>query len=64
MRRLKAALALSVGMDSFIVLQDVCWLKDDEAQDVLRWAACTLLRAGVAEAGQGGRRGRWSAARR
>ena len=48
-QRLKAALALTLGMDAFVVLKDVCRLKDDEAQDVLRWAAQTLLRAGLGE---------------
>lgn len=46
-RRLQAALALTLGMDAFIVMKDVCRLKDDEARDVLRWAAHVLLRAGL-----------------
>jgi len=49
-RRLQAALALTLGMDAFIVMKDVCRLSDGEAQDVLRWAAQALLRAGLGEA--------------
>lgn len=52
-RRLKAALALTLGMDAFIVMKDVCRLRDDEAEDVLRWAAQALLRAGLDEARSG-----------
>jgi len=46
-QRLKAALALTLGMDALIVMKDVCRLKDQEAQEVLRWAAQALLRAGL-----------------
>jgi AcrR family transcriptional regulator len=49
-RRLECALALTLGMDGMVVMKDVCRLKDDEAQDVLRWAGVALLRAGLAEA--------------
>lgn len=49
-RRLECALALTLGMDGMVVMKDVCRLKDDEAQDVLRWAGLALLRAGLAEA--------------
>lgn len=49
-QRLKAALALTLGMDALIVMKDVCRLKDREAQEVLRWAAQALLRAGLDEA--------------
>ena len=48
--RLRAALALTLGMDSLVVLKDVCGLEDDEALDVLRWVATALLRAGLEEA--------------
>lgn len=51
-RRLECALALTLGMDGMVVMKDVCRLKDDEAQDVLRWAGLVLLRAGLAKAGQ------------
>lgn len=48
--RLRAALALTLGMDSLVVLKDVCGLDDDEALAVLRWVATTLLRGGLADA--------------
>ena len=46
-RRLRAALALTIGMDSLVIMKDVCGLADDEALAVLRWAATALLRAGL-----------------
>lgn len=46
--RLRAALALTLGGDSFVVMKDVCGLEDDEALDVLRWTAMAILRAGLA----------------
>lgn len=49
-RRLQAALALTLGGDSVLVLKDVCGLEDDEALDVLRWTAIAILRAALAEA--------------
>ncbi len=44
-----AALALTLGIDSIVVMKDVCRLDDDEALAVLRWAATVLLRAGLEE---------------
>jgi AcrR family transcriptional regulator len=49
-RRLHAALALTLGGDSVVVMKDVCGLDDDEALDVLRWTAEVILRAAFAEA--------------
>ena len=49
-RRLKAALALTLGIDPIIIMKDVCHLDDDDALAVLRWAATALLRAGLEEA--------------
>ena len=46
-RRLVAALALTMGIDSVTIMKDVCGLDDEEALDVLRWAATALLRAGL-----------------
>jgi AcrR family transcriptional regulator len=46
-RRLRAALALTLGIDSIVILKDVCGLDDIEALAVLRWAAAALLRAGL-----------------
>jgi hypothetical protein len=48
-RRLRAALALTIGIDAMVVMKDVCRLDDDEALAVLRWAATVLLRAGLEE---------------
>ena len=48
-RRLRAALALTIGIDSIVVMKDVCGLDDDEALAVIRWAAIALLRAGLDE---------------
>ena len=46
-RRLQAALALTLGMDSLTIMKDVCGLDDVEALTVLRWSAKALLRAGL-----------------
>ena len=46
-RRLHTALALTLGVEALIVMKDVCQLDDDEALDVLRWTATTLLQAGL-----------------
>jgi AcrR family transcriptional regulator len=48
-RRLRAALALTLGIDAVVVMKDVCQLDDDEALAALRWAATALLRAGLDE---------------
>ena len=48
--RLRAALALTLGGDSMVVMKDVCGLDDDEALGVLRWTAVAILRAALAEA--------------
>ena len=50
-RRLRCALALTMSIDAMVVMKDVCRLqKDEEAQEVLRWAAAALLRAALGEA--------------
>jgi AcrR family transcriptional regulator len=48
-QRLRAALALTLGADSVVVMKDVCRLDDDETLDVLRWTATAILRAALAE---------------
>ena len=48
-RRLVAALSLCMGIEALVVLRDVCALGPAEAQEVLRWAARTLLRSSLAE---------------
>lgn len=45
--RLRAALALTLSIDAVVIMKDVCLLDDDEALEVLRWAALALLRAGL-----------------
>jgi AcrR family transcriptional regulator len=51
--RLVAAMCLCVGIESLVVLRDVCGLKAKEAEEVARWAAFTLLRAGLDEGATG-----------
>jgi AcrR family transcriptional regulator len=53
-KRLQAALALTAGPDAMVIMKDVCRMKDAEAQEILQWAARTLLRAGLRESGKGG----------
>jgi AcrR family transcriptional regulator len=48
-RRLVAALSLCMGIEALVVLRDVCALESSEAQEVLLWAARTLLRSSLAE---------------
>jgi AcrR family transcriptional regulator len=48
-QRLQAALALTLGSDSLVVMKDVCRLDDDQALEVLRWMATAILRAALAE---------------
>jgi AcrR family transcriptional regulator len=47
--RLVAAMCLCVGIESLVVLRDVCGLEAQEAEDVARWAAVALLRASLGE---------------
>jgi AcrR family transcriptional regulator len=47
--RLVAAMCLCVGIESLVVLRDVCGLKAKEAEDVARWAAFAVLRASFGE---------------
>jgi AcrR family transcriptional regulator len=48
-RRLRAALALTLGIEPMIVMKDVCHIENDkEALAILRWTASVLLRAGLA----------------
>jgi AcrR family transcriptional regulator len=49
-RRLVSALSLCMGIEALVVLRDVCALEPSEAEEVLRWAARTLLRSSLAEA--------------
>ncbi|HET6261580.1 MAG TPA: helix-turn-helix domain-containing protein [Chloroflexia bacterium] len=45
--RLVAAMCLCVGVEALVVLRDVCGLEAQEAEEVARWAALALLRAGL-----------------
>ena len=45
--RLVAALSLCVGIESQVVLRDVCGLDAARAEDVKRWAAAALVRASL-----------------
>ena len=44
-RRLRAALALTMGAEAMVVMKDVCELKDKEALEVLQWAGVALLKS-------------------
>ncbi|HET8632461.1 MAG TPA: helix-turn-helix domain-containing protein [Thermomicrobiales bacterium] len=50
LERLVMALAMCVGMESVMVLADICGLPPDEAEAVKRWATAALLQAALAEA--------------
>lgn len=49
-RRLRAALALTLGPDSIVIMKDVCGLDGADALAVLDWAARALLEAGASGA--------------
>jgi AcrR family transcriptional regulator len=51
--RLVAAICLCVGIESLVVLRDVCGLNAGEAEEVARWAASSLLKAGLDQGGGG-----------
>jgi hypothetical protein len=48
-QRLKNALALTLGIDSIVIMKDVCGLEDKEALDVLSWTARVILQAALRE---------------
>jgi AcrR family transcriptional regulator len=50
LRRLRNALTLVFGAEALIVTRDVARLTPDEATQVMRWAAATLIRGALAEA--------------
>jgi AcrR family transcriptional regulator len=47
--KLVNALSLMTGIESLVVMRDVCELEPEEAENVLRWAAKTLLAGALAE---------------
>jgi AcrR family transcriptional regulator len=50
-KRLVTALAMVVGLESLLVLEDICGLNHEEAEATKRWAAASLLQAALDEAG-------------
>lgn len=50
-QRLAKALSLVYGLEVLIVLKDLWGIELDEIQDVVRWAASTMVKASIAEAG-------------
>jgi AcrR family transcriptional regulator len=49
LQRLVMALAMCVGMESIMVMTDICGLTPPAAEAVKRWAAAALLQAALAE---------------
>ena len=50
LRRLELALAMVMGIESYVALSDIYRVKPREAKDVWRWACKALIRAAEAEA--------------
>ena len=48
--RLRAALALTLGIDAVVVMKDVCHLDDDATEATLRWTAMALLHTALEDA--------------
>lgn len=48
------ALAMCVGLESMMGMEDICGLTSPEAEAVKRWAASALLRSALAEAMRAG----------
>jgi hypothetical protein len=51
LERLVIALALCVGMESILVLMDICGLDADDAKSVKLWATTALLEAALRDVG-------------
>lgn len=49
MERLVHALSLMMGIESLVVMRDICELEPGEAENVLRWSARTLLAGALGE---------------
>lgn len=56
-QKLHAAMALTVGTDSLVIMKDVCKLDERQAKEILLWTARAILRAALSEGGTGGRQG-------
>lgn len=52
-KRLKSALALTLGIDSIVIMKDVCGLDDHEALEVLEWVARMILQGAIDESRNG-----------
>lgn len=52
LERLVMALALCVGIESIVVLEDICGQTPEEAEEVKLWMAEALLRASLQEDAQ------------
>ena len=50
LRRLELALAMIMGIESYVALSDIYGVKPREAKEVWRWACKALIRAAAAEA--------------
>src|ERR687895_157020 len=50
LRRLELALAMIMGIESYVALSDIYGVKPREAKEVWRWACKALIRAAVSEA--------------
>ena len=50
LRRLELALAMIMGIESYVVLSDIYGVKPREAKEVWRWACKALIRAAASEA--------------
>ncbi len=50
-KRLVNALSLVMGIESVVVMRDICELEPKEAEKTLRWAAKTLLSGALSESG-------------
>jgi AcrR family transcriptional regulator len=49
-KRVRSALALTIGVEALVVMRDVCRLSDEEMAATLEWAALSMLRAALEEA--------------
>jgi AcrR family transcriptional regulator len=50
-KRLRSALALTIGIEALVVMRDVCRLPDADMAATLEWTALALLRAALQDAG-------------
>ena len=53
--KLVGALSLFIGIESVVVLHDVCFLSAEKAREIKIWGALAILKAALAEVDQAGR---------